>query len=465
MNKNEYYRQIPKMDEILEDKEIRLLCEEYGRGLVLEIARTKLDELRAFISDHEVWQIQQELDFLYSRLVDAISQELVFPLRKVYNGTGIILHTNLGRAPLGERQQEAAIGAMQGYSNLEYDLNMGSRGKRWEHYVKLICKVIGCEGAIAVNNNAAAVMVMLSALTRGKEVIVSRGELIEIGGRFRIPEVMEQSGALLREVGTTNRTRISDYEAAINENTGALLKVHTSNYKIQGFAEDASVEELVELGNTYHLPVLMDLGSGILVNLERYGLPHSPTVQEILSSGADLVCFSGDKLLGGPQAGIIAGKQTYIQRMENHPLMRAVRLDKCTIGALTETFRQYLDLGRAQQNIPVLQMLSKTREQLKAQAVSMAGLLSDMEFPGIIQTECSVSMLGGGTLPCEEIPSYAVTIIPHRESEEEMVEKLRKLDIPLIAYVKNGKVWIDMRTIQETEVFDLAEEMVAGWRK
>lgn len=334
MNKSEYFKKIPKVDVLLATEEMQVLCEEYGRGAVVDCIREETEKLRKLISEGSEEQIQKAFDGFVKALVGKIQESTQLPLRKVINATGIILHTNLGRAPLGRAQMERITEILCGYSNLEFNLENGKRGRRHDHYKEIIQKVTGAESAVAVNNNAAAVTLMLSALTKGKEVLVSRGELVEIGGHFRIPEVMEQSGARLREVGCTNRTRISDYENAITEETGALLKVHASNYRVVGFTEEASLEELVALGAKYNLPVLADLGSGVLINLEKYGIAHEPTVQETLKKGADLVTFSGDKLLGGPQAGIIAGKECYISAIETHPLMRALRPDKFTIAAL-----------------------------------------------------------------------------------------------------------------------------------
>lgn len=459
MSTNELFRKIPKVDILLKDERIQGLCEKYGRGFVVECMRNRLEELRAMIASGSDEVNEDVLEGFAEQLVGYIEEQSAYSLKKVMNATGIILHTNLGRAPLGKVQKDAMIQAMCGYSNLEYDLKTGQRGKRFWHYADLISEVTGAESAIAVNNNAASLTLIFSALAKGKEVIVSRGESIEIGGRFRIPEVVEQSDAKLKEVGTTNRTRISDYKNAITEDTAALLKVHTSNYKIVGFTEEASLEELAELGKKYNLPVIMDLGSGVLVNLEKYGLAHEPTVQEMVKKGADLVCFSGDKLLGGPQAGVIIGKKEYIQMMENYPLMRAIRLDKCVIAALTATFREYLDEERAVKNIPVLQMIARTTEELKAQANALAESIGENCTFCTIAVEPSVSMVGGGSLPGEQLESYAVTISPKEQSCEKLTTALRNLEIPVIAHVKNQKIWLDMRTIMPEEAAILAEEL------
>ena len=447
MNAKELFRKLPKVDILLKDEKIEAFCEEYGRGFVVDCIRAELDHARDLIASENVEMSEEYLGNFLQHVENRVKMESEYPLRKVINATGIILHTNLGRAPLGKIHLDAVAQAMCNYSNLEYDLETGKRGKRWIHYGDMIAKIAGTEGAIAVNNNAASLTLIFGALAKGKEVIVSRGEAIEIGGKFRIPEVIEQSGAILHEIGTTNKTRLSDYEEAINENTGALLKVHTSNYKVVGFTEEATLERLVELGKKYNLPVIMDLGSGVLVDLEKYGLAHEPTVQEQVKKGADLVCFSGDKLLGGPQAGIIVGKKAFIQKLETYPLMRAIRLDKCVIAALSATFREYMDEERAVKNIPILHMIARPLEELKAQAETLADGLKECKKWAEIQVEESQSMVGGGSLPGEELASYAVTIQPKTMSREKLTEKMRHFSTPVIAYIKDDKVWLDVRTV------------------
>lgn len=452
MERKKLFRKLPKVDSLLKEEKIEKLCDEYGRGFVTDCIRVELDYARALITTENADAAERYLNDFVGHVEKRVQMELEYPLRKVINATGVILHTNLGRAPLGKVHLDAVSQAMCNYSNLEYDLETGKRGKRWTHYADLISKITGTEGATAVNNNAASLTLIFGALAKGKEVIVSRGEAIEIGGKFRIPEVIEQSGAILHEIGTTNKTRISDYEEAINENTGALLKVHTSNYKVVGFTEEATLEQLVELGKKYNLPVIMDLGSGVLVDLEKYGLAHEPTVQEQVKKGADLVCFSGDKLLGGPQAGIIVGKKAYIQKLEHYPLMRAIRLDKCAIAALLATFREYMDEARAVKNIPVLHMIARPLEELKAQAEMLAGSLKDCEKWAEILAEESLSMVGGGSLPGETLASYAVTIQPKEMSCEELMEKTRHFAVPVIAHIKEDKVWLDMRTVMPEDL-------------
>ena len=452
MNKTDDLRKIPKVDVLLREEEIQELCESLGKEYVTDMIRMELEMLREqLLSGRE--DPDAVIERFLERLPEKLRESAPASLNKVYNATGILLHTNLGRAPLGKAQREAALMAMSGYCNLEYDTKTGQRGKRREHYAVLGQRASGAEGVLAVNNNAAAVTLMLFALAKGREVLVSRGELIEIGGHFRLPEVMEVSGAVLREVGTTNRTRVSDYEKAITGETGAILKVHTSNYRIMGFTEEASVKELSELGRKYQLPVLVDLGSGVLINLEQFGLEHEPTVQETLKQGADLVCFSGDKLLGGPQAGVIAGKEAYIKMLEEHPMMRSVRPDKCTVAALAATFGLYLRGEKAAvSEIPVLYMLSRTEGELTAQAEQLRAYLEERSFPAETAVERSVNRVGGGSLPGEELPGIALTLKPLAMSCMEMAERLRKLPVPVITHIKNEKIWLEMRTIMPEEV-------------
>ena len=316
MNKNLLYRSIPKVDILLADEGIKVLIETYSRESVMEAIHSEMEKLRAFIGVcEEEEKAKQQIALLNENIAKAVSAMHTPNMKKVINGTGTILHTNLGRAPISFGHMMRAAEIVSGYSNLEYNLEAGRRGERYSHFEKLLCKLTGAEAAMAVNNNASSVLLILSSLAKGGEVIVSRGELIEIGGKFRIPDVMEQSGANLVEVGTTNKTHYEDYEEAITEETKALLKVHTSNYRIVGFTESVGIDELVPIAKEHGIPVVEDLGSGVLINLEKYGLTHEPTVQESIAHGADVVCFSGDKLLGGPQAGIIIGKKKYIDMM------------------------------------------------------------------------------------------------------------------------------------------------------
>ena len=342
MNKNLLFRSIPKVDILLEEQEIQDLIDAYGRELVMDVIREEMDALRTFIGKCEEEEEAKVQIGMLTQNIKRHAGKLHEPnMKMVINGTGTVLHTNLGRAPISKEHVERLAGIVSGYSNLEYNLEAGARGERYSHFEKLLCKLTGAEAAMAVNNNAAAVMLILSSMAKGGEVVVSRGELVEIGGKFRIPDVMEQSGASLVEVGTTNKTHYSDYEEAITEETKALLKVHTSNYRIVGFTETVTIDELIPIAQEHDIPIIEDLGSGVLIDLSKYGLTYEPTVQDSIRKGADVVCFSGDKLLGGPQAGIIIGKKKYIDQMKKNQLTRALRIDKFTAAALELVLQEY----------------------------------------------------------------------------------------------------------------------------
>lgn len=450
MNKNLLYRRIPKVDVLLEDEKIRELTEQYSYDTVLEAVREELDKLRALIGtcEDEAEGIR-EIEQLSVRIQEAVKVMHTPNMRTVINGTGTILHTNLGRAPIGERHMRHIADIAMNYSNLEYNLEAGARGERYSHFEKLLCKITGAEAAMAVNNNAAAVMLILSTMGKGKEVIVSRGELVEIGGKFRIPDVMEQSGATLVEVGTTNKTHYTDYENAITEETAALLKVHTSNYRIVGFTDNVSIAELVPLGKEREIPVIEDLGSGVLIDLSKYGLTYEPTVQDSVRNGADVVCFSGDKLLGGPQAGIIVGKKKYIDQMKKNQLTRALRIDKFTAATLEVVLQEYLSEEKAIQNIPALRMITKEIEEITRDAQELEALLQQAELPAQIQMEPCESQIGGGSLPLERIPSMAVTIHPEKITTAELELRLRHMSVPMIVRTMNDKIVIDVRTVDK----------------
>ena len=448
MNKNLLYRRIPKVDVLLEDEKIRELTEQYSYDTVLEAVREELDKLRALIGtcEDEAEGIR-EIEQLSVRIQEAVKAMHTPNMRTVINGTGTILHTNLGRAPIGERHMRHIADIAMNYSNLEYNLEAGARGERYSHFEKLLCKITGAEAAMAVNNNAAAVMLILSTMGKGKEVIVSRGELVEIGGKFRIPDVMEQSGATLVEVGTTNKTHYTDYENAITEETAALLKVHTSNYRIVGFTDNVSIAELVPLGKEREIPVIEDLGSGVLIDLSKYGLTYEPTVQDSVRNGADVVCFSGDKLLGGPQAGIIVGKKKYIDQMKKNQLTRALRIDKFTAATLEVVLQEYLSEEKAIQNIPALRMITKEIEEITRDAQELEALLQQAELPAQIQMEPCESQIGGGSLPLERIPSMAIH--PEKITTAELELRLRHMSVPMIVRTMNDKIVIDVRTVDK----------------
>ncbi|CUX16720.1 L-seryl-tRNA(Sec) selenium transferase [Clostridium sp. C105KSO13] len=454
MNKNLLFRRIPKVDVLMEDESIKEMVEQYSYDSVLEAVRMEQDKLRVFIGtceDEE--EAKSRVDGLLERIELTASAMNRPNMTRVLNGTGTILHTNLGRAPLSGEHLKQVSSIAGGYSNLEYDLDAGKRGQRYSHFEKLLCRITGAEAAMAVNNNAGAVLLILSSLAKGGEAVVSRGELVEVGGKFRIPDVMEQSGAALVEVGATNKTHLSDYEEAVTEDTKALLKVHTSNYRIVGFTESVPIAELVPLGQQRGIPVIEDLGSGVLVDLSKYGLTYEPTVQDSVKNGADVVCFSGDKLLGGPQAGIIVGKKVYIDLMKENPLTRALRIDKFTASALEVVLREYLSEEKAVQNIPVLNMITRTPEEIKQKAKKFYRILNRAGLKAEIGIEECESQIGGGSLPLERIPSTAVTIHPLEISTPELEERLRRLPIPVIGRTVNDRILLDMRTF-ETQYMD-----------
>ncbi len=461
MNKNLLFRNIPKVDVLLENEDIQRMIGTYSRDTVVEAIRQELEILREFIRtcDNEEKAMVQ-IDALVQNIELTVVKMHRPNMRPVVNGTGTILHTNLGRAPISRDHMNYVASVATGYSNLEYNLEEGKRGERYSHFEKLLCEITGAEAAMAVNNNASSVMLILSTLGKGKEVIVSRGELVEIGGEFRVPDVMEQSGAKLGEVGTTNKTHFSDYEDAITEETSALLKVHTSNYRIVGFTDGVPIADLVPLGEKHGIPIVEDLGSGVLIDLAKYGLEHEPTVQESIQAGADIVCFSGDKLLGGPQAGIIVGRKKYIDMMKKNQLTRALRIDKFTAATLDVVLHEYLSEETAVKNIPVLRMITEPIEKVTKDAKMLCRMLKNDGLPAEIRLESCESQIGGGSLPLERIPSAAVTIKPFEISTAELEERMRHLPVPVIPRTINDKVVLDVRTIDRS-LFKLIVEQFA----
>ena len=464
MNKNELFRSIPKVDVLLETKEIRRLEETYGHEPLMDVIREETERLRLRISSLEADADMADISASCGRdaLIETISESLVrmhLPnVRTVINATGTILHTNLGRAVLNREDAQRIANLATGYSNLEYNLEAGERGERYSHFEKLLCRLTGAEAAVVVNNNAAAVLLVLSALTAGGEVIVSRGELVEIGGKFRIPDVCALSGAKLVETGTTNKTHFSDYEQALSEQTKAVLKVHTSNFSVVGFTESVPLSELKPFTEENNILLIEDIGSGALIDLSKYGLKHSePTVQDSIESGADIVCFSGDKLLGGPQAGIIIGKKHLIETVKKHPLTRAVRVDKLTVTALELTLLKYLSEEKALAHLPVLKMITQTQDETRLRAEKLCALLRDRCKQADISVEDCESQIGGGSLPLERLPSHAVVIRPHHISAASLEEQMRLFDTPVIVRTVEDAVRMDVRTM-----FDDDFESVAG---
>ena len=451
----ELLRQIPSVDELLAQPRLAALSKRVDRNLVVEVARTVLADLRARIAGDSNWTA---LGLSAASVEELISTEveriLSRSLQPVINATGVILHTNLGRAPLPETVVDEFRRTATQYSNLEYDLKGGARGKRDVHTGELLTRLTGAEAAIVVNNCAAAVLVTLAALARGGEVIVSRGELIEIGDGFRIPEIMEQSGAILREVGTTNRTHVRDYENAINEKTRVLLRVHPSNFKVTGFTDKPSLKELVALSQRSGLPLVEDLGSGCLVDLSEYGVSE-PTVKQSIDAGVSVVMFSGDKLLGGPQAGIIAGKKDLIARVRRYPLFRALRVDKLTIAALEATLGAYL--RAAWDEIPAIRMIRATPQELKRRAENfIREIRPELPLDEVeIEIADGTSLAGGGSTPSQTLPTKIIRIASARYSATKLEQRLRgaPAGISVIARVEDDRLILDLRTVfpeQET---------------
>ena len=461
MNKNMLYRSIPKVDVLLENSDIVTLIENHHRDVVVDVIREEIDKLRNFIKENDdVNLIEEKINNLIENIKISTEKVYSYNIKKVINGTGTILHTNLGRAIISKKHADYLSEVVTSYSNLEYNLEEGKRGERYSHFEKLICKITGAEAAMAVNNNAAAVMLVLSSMAAEKEVIVSRGELVEVGGKFRIPDVMKSSNAHLVEIGTTNKTHLEDYEDAISENTGAFLKVHTSNFKILGFTESVSIEELCKLGREKDIPVIEDIGSGVLIDLSEYGLEYEPTVQDSIKAGVDVVSFSGDKLLGGPQAGIIVGKKKYIDKMKKNPLTRAFRIDKFTATILEMIFHEYLNEEDAIKNIPVLSLITKDLKEIEKNTNDLFNKIEKLKDVADINVEDTLSQIGGGSLPAERIKSKSVTIMPKNISTQSLEAKLRAGKNPVVGRISEEKLILDMRTVLEDEIDILAQKLI-----
>ncbi|MBI5199703.1 MAG: L-seryl-tRNA(Sec) selenium transferase [Nitrospirae bacterium] len=461
----EILREIPSVDEVLKSP----LCQEWlkthPRPLVLKAIRDILRLKRESILEGANPAASGVLSFdtIFSEIEKTLNDLSSFKLRPLINATGIIIHTNLGRSILAEVVIRNMEGIAKRYSNLEYDIEKGERGKRHAHLEEILRTLTDSESSVIVNNNAAAVLLVLNTMAQGKEVIVSRGELIEIGGSFRIPEVMERSGAVLREVGTTNKTHLRDYESSINERTALLLKVHTSNYRVLGFASDVSLQDMVFLGQKRGIPVMNDLGSGCIIDLKKYGIYGEPTVKEVLKSGVDIVTFSGDKLLGGPQAGIILGKEVYIDRIRKNPLSRAVRIDKLTLSAMEATLREYLDEERAVKKIPTLRMLTQPLKDIERRAKKIERLLKNVNALFTVKVMQDSSQAGGGSLPLLNLPTFVVVLSPAVQDSQfsvnDLEERLRKSERPVIARIKDDALVLDARTIQDGEIKELVDSV------
>ena len=458
-NMQDILRRIPKIDEVLQNQRLVLFYGTTPRSVIVESVRETIDNLRKEILSGNTEGLDNE-EALMDEIVDSIIAKKKKTLRRVINATGVVLHTNLGRAQLSKAAAQAVMDIADNYSTLEYDLKKGTRGSRQDIVENIVKKVTGAEAAMVVNNNAAATMIVLASMARGKEVVVSRGELVEIGGSFRIPEVMSESGAILREVGATNKTKVSDYERAYDpELTAAFMKVHTSNFRIIGFTEDVSLPDMVALGREKGVPVIYDMGNGLMVDLQRYGV-NEPTVMDALKADPDVILFSGDKLLGGPQGGIIIGKKKYIDQMKKHPLARAFRVDKMTLAALEATFYQYLDMDKAMKEIPTLAMISASREELQDKAAALIRALQEMAPEYEYDTEAVTDQVGGGSAPANYLEGIAVSIRNTGLTAEQMERRLRKAEVPVIARISHEHILLDVRCIKEEE-YALVAEAVA----
>ncbi len=463
VKKSDLFRLLPSIDELMREDEMRELAQREGRAATIEAARVVLVELRSSINTgtQDGGQVNAALDQLPTAVAQQIRLAAAYSLRPVINATGVILHTNLGRAPLSQAALEHACEISQQYSNLEFDLATGERGKRDIHVDRLFAKLLATAerdvSTIVVNNNAAAVLLSLNALAEGGEVIVSRGELVEIGGSFRIPDVMSKSGAVLREVGTTNRTRPADYETVINERTRLLLRVHRSNFQIVGFTEQPSLEELVALGRKHKLPVMEDLGSGALFDLRTVGIEGEPMVSDSLHAGVSVVTYSGDKLLGGPQAGMISGDREMVAKIRSNPLFRALRVDKMIYAALEATLLAYA--REDYDSLPALRMMRLSEDEVTHRTRQLAETLRE-ECPGLrVEVIESRSVIGGGSAPGATLPTCALAIHSERVSAGTLLERLRQWETPIITRVEEDRVLLDLRTVKPAQDNVIAEAL------
>ena len=448
-------RQIPKMDKVLAWPAIAQLAASATHHELRDAVREVLDRLRCQLLSGSPPDFSPA--HIANQVAGQLQQTQAPSLRRVVNGSGIVIHTNLGRSPLPMAAETALKETAWGYSNLEFDMGRGERGERYVHVERLLCALTGAEAALVVNNNAAAVMLALSALANGREVIVSRGELVEIGGSFRIPDVMRQSGATLVEVGTTNRTHPQDYRNAITEQTALLLKVHTSNFAVVGFTAEVGTAEMVQIGQQAGLPTVVDAGSGSLIDLARLGIPGEATVQEYLKAGADLVTFSGDKLLGGPQAGLIVGSATLIDRLKRHQLLRPLRIDKLTLAALEATLRLYRDERRALAEIPTLRMLTCSLDELDARLRRMVRRLRRLLPSSInLKPASGTSSPGGGSFPLLQLPTRLIEVTVCGLSANELEEALRATSPPVVGRIQRDRFLLDMRTLSDDDLPFLA---------
>jgi L-seryl-tRNA(Ser) seleniumtransferase len=451
---------LPSVDEILKSGQGMAWLNTYPRRYVIQGIREGIDLKRKDIFEGLSADLSAEL--MMADIENIIAGLSSFSLIPLINATGVVIHTNLGRSTLSERVLENIIRVSGSYSNLEYDIDKGKRGKRYTHIKRILREVTGAEDALIVNNNAAAVLLCMNTLAKGKEVIVSRGELVEIGGSYRMPDVIAASGAILREVGTTNKTHLFDYEKAINENTALISKIHKSNYRIKGFTDEVSIEDLVRLGRKHHIPVMFDLGSGCLIDLKPFGIHDEPSVKEIVKTGVDLTSFSGDKLLGGPQGGVIVGNREYIEKLQKNPMTRALRIDKLTLAGFEATLMEYIDEEKVIENIPTLRLLLQKPEEIKKRANKIATRLRREIKDARIKVMTDSSRAGGGSLPEEDLPTYVVSVKAAEPSVNELEERLRMGKPPIITRIKEDSLIIDARTVRDRDIEILVKGVKAA---
>ena len=452
---NNLLRKLPSIDSLLQTGEVKPLIQLYSRDLVVKAARSVLQELRVEILAGE---LEAEIDKAIStkkileRVEKSLRNKFSPSLKQAVNATGVILHTGLGRAVLSEAARNAINSVIEGYTTLAIDQSSGRRGHRDVHLNAILCELSGAEAAVVVNNNAAATMLILNTLAQGKEVIVSRGQLVEIGGSFRMPDVMRTSGAILKEVGTTNKTHLRDYTAAISEVTGAIMRVHHSNYRILGFSSEPSIEEMAELAHEHNLPLIDDLGSGALVDMQEFGLETEPLVRNSMQAGVDVACFSGDKLIGGPQAGVIVGKSEVVKKIGKNPLMRAFRVGKITIAGLEATLRLFLNPEKLTINHPVYRMFAANLEDIRKRAEEVyTGIKSEISKGAELALIEGRSQVGSGSAPVETIPTILLQVKPESGSAERLARSLRHSNPPIFTRVHKDAVLFDFRTIQPGE--------------
>lgn len=454
---------LPSVDEILKSAQGLEWVKSCPRRFVLRAIREVIDVRRKEIIEGRSIDLSEEV--MTADIENIIEKLSSYSLKPLINATGIVIHTNLGRSVLSEEALENIRKVSESYSNLEYDIEEGKRGKRYVHIKRILREITSAEDALVVNNNAAAVMLCLNSLAKGKEVLVSRGELVEIGGSFRMPEIMAASSAILHEVGTTNKTHLQDYKKAINENTALILKVHKSNFKVSGFTEEVSVEDLVSLGRKHQIPVMFDLGSGCLMDLKPFGIYDEPVVKDIVKTGVDITTFSGDKLLGGPQGGVIVGKREYIEKIQKNPMTRAMRIDKLTLAGFEATLMEYIDEEKAIENIPTLKMLLQKTEVIKDRANKIAKRLKKEIQNAHIHVMPDTSRAGGGSLPEVDLPTYVVAVKSDEISVNELEERLRKGTPPIITRIKEDSLILDARTVRDKDLEGLVKGISSALSK